>query len=319
MTDELQPSLTVPSTLHGQRVDVVLAQLMPDYSRSQLSQWLKQGLIQVNHQTLKPKDKVATGDVITFSEQCFSLSQANLNAEPEAIPLDIIYEDDYLLIVNKPAGLVVHPGAGNFQHTLVNALLYHAPQLQELPRAGIVHRLDKETTGSLLVGKTLPIYTKLVKQMQSRDIQRCYLTLVHGHIIAGGEIDTHYGRHPKNRLKMAVLRQGKQAITHYTVNKHYSNFTLLDVQLLTGRTHQIRVHMAHIHHPVVGDPLYGKQTFPAGLDQELRQSLHDFKRQALHAATLSFIHPHHNKLLTVAAPLPDDFKHLLMQLDDYFV
>ena len=218
--------------------------------------------------------------------------------------------------MNKPAGLVVHPGAGNPQHTLVNALLYHAPSLQHLARAGIVHRLDKDTTGLLIVAKTLETHTRLIRQMQAREIQRCYQALVYGQVISGGEIDTYYGRHSRNRLKMAVCAQGKQAITTYTVRKKFEHFTLLDVTLMTGRTHQIRVHMAHINHPVVGDQLYGgRSRIPAGISNELRQVIQPFKRQALHACSLSFNHPHTDEELILTAPLPDDFQFLLTNLD----
>ncbi|KTC96056.1 23S rRNA pseudouridine(1911/1915/1917) synthase RluD [Legionella erythra] len=316
----LDNDLHVPRDLHGQRIDVALAKLLPDYSRSQLSQWLKQGLIQVNQRQLKPKDKVMEGDIISLTVDESAHQQANQPCEPEPIPLDVVYEDDMLLVINKQAGLVVHPGAGNPKHTLVNALLHHAPQLAALSRAGIVHRLDKDTTGLLVVAKTLPAHTSLVRQMQDREIQRRYVTLVQGHVISGGEIDTFFGRHPRNRLKMAVLNQGRQAITLYTVKRQYDDFTLLDVQLLTGRTHQIRVHMAHINHPVVGDPLYGGRTrIPADIAPELREALQSFKRQALHAASLSFHHPEHDKLLTFTAPLPDDFQTLINSLDEYLV
>ncbi|MDX1837142.1 23S rRNA pseudouridine(1911/1915/1917) synthase RluD [Legionella taurinensis] len=316
----LNNELRVPRDLHGQRIDVALARLLPLYSRSQLSQWLKQGLIQVNQRQLKPKDKVMEGDVITIAVEDEAHQQSSDTYEPEFIPLDIVYEDDALLVVNKQAGLVVHPGAGNPKHTLVNALLHHAPQLASLSRAGIVHRLDKDTTGLLVVAKTLPAHTSLVRQMQERDIQRRYVTLVQGHVISGGEIDTFFGRHPRNRLKMAVLNQGRQAVTLYTVKRHYDAFTLLDVQLLTGRTHQIRVHMAHINHPVVGDPLYGgRPRIPAQIAPELREALQSFKRQALHAASLSFHHPEHDDLLTFTAPLPDDFQSLINSLDEYLV
>lgn len=316
----LNNELRVPRDLHGQRIDVALARLLPLYSRSQLSQWLKQGLIQVNQRQLKPKDKIMEGDVITLAVDDEAHQQSSAPCEPEFIPLDIVYEDEALLVVNKQAGLVVHPGAGNPKHTLVNALLHHAPQLASLSRAGIVHRLDKDTTGLLVVAKTLPAHTSLVRQMQERDIQRRYVTLVQGHVISGGEIDTFFGRHPRNRLKMAVLNQGRQAVTLYTVKRHYDAFTLLDVQLLTGRTHQIRVHMAHINHPVIGDPLYGGRTkIPAEIAPELREALQSFKRQALHAASLSFHHPENNDLLTFTAPLPDDFQSLINSLDEYLV
>lgn len=308
----------VPLEFHGQRIDIVLAKLLPQYSRSQLTQWLKDGLIKVNQQHLKPKEKVASGDKIVLP---LTWPAANNHYEPyqaQAIPLAIIYEDDDLLVINKQAGLVVHPGAGNRELTLVNGLLHHAPQLQQLPRAGIVHRLDKDTTGLLLIGKNLIAHTHLVRQMQAREIERHYLTLVQGHLISGGEIDTAYGRHPLNRLKMAVCAQGRNAITHYFIKKQYDSFTLLEVKLLTGRTHQIRVHMAHINHPVVGDQLYaGRNRLPAKLDLELRTAVQAFKRQALHAASLSFIHPVTEEIMTFTAPLPDDLQQLLTVVDQY--
>jgi len=317
MTELLLEGTIVPNEYQGQRVDVVLAQLFPDFSRSQLTTWLKEGAITLNQHQYKPKDKVYGGEQIKV-HVIQSATDKELSAEN--IPLDIIYEDEHLLVVNKQAGLVVHPGAGNPQHTLVNALLYHSPVLQHLPRAGIVHRLDKETTGLLLVAKTLPAHTSLIRQMQAREIQRHYLALVHGHIIGGGALDTFYGRHPRNRLKMAVCTHGKQAITQYSVNKQYQCLTLLDITLLTGRTHQIRVHMAHMNHPVVGDPLYGgKSRIPAGISDTLRQTIKQFKRQALHAYTLSFIHPKLQNNLTLTAPLPDDFQSLLTFLDMHLV
>lgn len=314
MKESITMQTTVPYECHGQRLDVVLAQLFPDYSRSQLSQWIKTGAITLNQHLSKPKNKVCGGEQIhllianTFTEPCHNL--------PEAIDLSIVYEDEHILVINKPAGLVVHPGAGNREHTLVNALLHHAPSLQSLPRAGIIHRLDKDTTGLLVIAKTLTAHTSLVRQMLAHEIQRSYLALVQGHVISGGKIDTFYGRHPKNRLKMAVRPQGKQAITLYSLIKHYAHFTLLSVQLLTGRTHQIRVHMAHNNHPVVGDPLYaGRMRFPAGTTEELRTVLHAFQRQALHACKLSFAHPHSKEPLIFEAPLPEDFQLLLDALD----
>ena len=298
---------------HGQRVDVVLAQLFSDFSRSQLQSWLKEGAITLDQRHVKPKDKVYGGEHIKLQ---VVLAISNSKNEAEDIPLQVIFEDEHVLIINKPAGLIVHPGAGNPQHTLVNALLHHDPSLHHLSRAGIVHRLDKDTTGLLIVAKTLAAHTSLVRQMQAREIQRHYLALVYGHLISGGTIDTFYGRHPRNRLKMAVCTQGRQAITQFSLHQQYQHFTLLDVALMTGRTHQIRVHMAHINHPVVGDPLYGgRSRIPAGINNTLRQALQQFKRQALHACSLSFIHPHLQEPLTFTAPLPDDFQLLLTTLD----
>ncbi|WP_028387636.1 23S rRNA pseudouridine(1911/1915/1917) synthase RluD [Legionella fairfieldensis] len=319
MSDLIAKYVIIPRDYHGQRLDVVLAQLFPDYSRSQLSSWLKEGAITVNHRLCKPKDKVLGGEQITLTVDFSTFTSEEALDHPEAIPLHIIYEDDHLLIINKPAGLVVHPGAGNRQHTLVNGLLHHAPDLHYLPRAGIIHRLDKDTTGLLVVAKTLTAHTQLIRQMQNREIQRRYLTLVQGHLISGGEIDTFYGRHPRNRLKMAVCTQGRQAVTLYSIRKHYQDMTLLEVQLLTGRTHQIRVHMAYINHPVIGDPLYGgRLRIPSLASDELKEILRQFRRQALHAWKLSFLHPENNETLTFEAPLPDDFQLLLSTLDNSF-
>ena len=311
--------LVVPLEMHGQRIDVTIAQLIPDYSRAQLTHWLKQGKITVNQQLLKPKQKVNQGDVIELNldDACFQSNDTS--CKPEDIPLTIVYEDDFLLVVNKPAGLVVHPGAGNREHTLVNALLHHCPALIHLQRAGIIHRLDKDTTGLLVIAKTMSTQTALVRLMQNRDIERRYIALVQGHLISGGEIDTFYGRHPRNRLKMAVSEYGdRQAITLYSLRKQYQYFTLLNVQLLTGRTHQIRVHMAHINHAVVGDTLYGgRMRIPADAQPELVECIHQFKRQALHATQLSFVHPETGEEMDFSAPLPDDFQHLLKTLDTY--
>ena len=298
----------------GLRVDVALAQLFPDYSRSQLSHWLKEGAITLDQRPMKPKDKVCGGEHVVIHVAIDALENRN---DPENMPLDILFEDEHVLVINKPSGLVVHPGAGNARHTLVNALLYHDPSLHQLPRAGIVHRLDKETTGLLMVAKTLEALTNLTRQMQAREVQRHYVTLVQGHLIAGGTIDTLYGRHPRNRLKMAVCTQGKQAITHYSVRQHYHSATLLDVTLMTGRTHQIRVHMAHINHPVVGDPLYaGPPRIAPGTHTLVRQAIQQFHRQALHACSLSFFHPVTQERLTFDAPLPQDFESLLTTFNE---
>ncbi len=319
MIEHIQKQLTVPREYHNQRIDSVLAQLLPDYSRSQLSGWIKNGAITLNHKQCKPKDKVLDGDLIEIDVDFNSIELDFNQCTPEEIPLNIIYEDEDILVLNKPANRVVHPGAGNKEHTLVNALLHHAPSLQHLPRAGIIHRLDKDTTGLLAVAKTLQAYTSLIRQLQDREIHRHYITLVQGYVISGGTIDTSFGRHPRNRLKMAVLEHGRQAMTHYSVKKRYQDYTLLDVNLMTGRTHQIRVHLAYINHPVVGDPLYGgRMKYPTHASEQLRVLLQQFKRQALHACTLSFYHPRTEKELTFTAPIPDDFKLLLNTLDEHY-
>ena len=319
MTEALREEIIIPRYYHGQRLDVVLAKLFPDFSRSQLSSWLKEGIITLNKNQAKPKDKVFGGEQIEMNVDLTKLQSVNDHHLPEAIPLNIVYEDEQILVINKPAGFVVHPGAGNREHTLVNALLHHHPSLQQLPRAGIIHRLDKDTTGLLVSAKTLTAHTNLIRQMQAHEIQRHYLALVQGHLISGGKIDTFYGRHPRARLKMAVCAQGRQAITLYSIRKQYQDFTLLDVQLLTGRTHQIRVHMTHINHAVVGDPLYsGRMRYPSQATEELRDLFKQFTRQALHAAQLSFKHPETGEFLTFEAPLPDDFQSLLTAMDEHF-
>lgn len=311
---------SVPTELQGKRIDIVLAQLFPQFSRSQLSQWLKQGIIQVNQKNIKSKDKMQGGETISYPEPWPNYYEDNQLDQPEDIPLSIVYEDPYILIINKPRNLVVHPGAGNREHTLVNALLHHYPCLGSLPRAGIIHRIDKDTTGLLLIAKDLPSYNFLSQQMQQRAIHRHYIALVAGDIIAGGTIDTFFGRHSHNRLKMAVKDAGKSAITHYRVTKHYQGFfTLLDISLETGRTHQIRVHMAHIEHPIIGDPLYGKRPkLPKDIPQDLCDTIINFRYQALHAAKLTLMHPTHHEILTFTADMPDDLQYLLHSLDNYF-
>jgi 23S rRNA pseudouridine1911/1915/1917 synthase len=320
MIENINQTTIIPEEYHGQRIDSVLATLFSEFSRSQLTNWIKEGKITRNGHVCKPKDKALAGDTLHMVVS-FTPNDADFKScQPEEIPLDIIFEDESIIIINKPSGLVVHPGAGNSNHTLVNALLHHVPSQAHLPRAGIIHRLDKETTGLLVIAKTLSTHTNLIRQMQARTIQRCYLTLVHGHVIGGDTIETGFGRNARNRLKMAVSGQGRQAITHYSVNKHYDDFTLLDVKLMTGRTHQIRVHMQYINHPVVGDPLYGRQMrLPEGSSDLLKTQLQQFKRQALHASILSLTHPETNEWLTFKAPLPDDFAQLLYALDDNLV
>lgn len=300
---------TIPPELSGQRIDQVLAKLYPDWSRSKLSAWLKDGTILINQQIWKPNTKVLGGETISFD---IPPNSNHLHDAAEDIPLDILFEDEEIIIINKPAGLIVHPGAGNQRGTLLNALLHHYAPLQDLPRAGIVHRLDKDTSGIMVITKTLTAHTHLIRQLQERTIQRQYVALVYGHLIAGQTIHTEYGRDPKNRLKMAVLKHGKPAITTFTVRKRYHFVTLVQVNLHTGRTHQIRVHMTHINHPIVGDPLYKTRNYlKAGMSLELRHALSKFPRQALHAETLQLQHPETQETLTFAAPIPYDFQNLI--------
>lgn len=309
----------VPPEMQGQRIDIVLAKLFPGYSRSQWSQWLKQGIVTLNGKICKPKHKVVNGGTIHIGALTSVCAAADIIL-PQAIPLNIIFEDEFLLIINKPAALIMHPGAGQKEHTIQNALLHYKSELKYLPRAGIVHRLDKDTTGLLIVAKTLPTYNCLVHQMQQRQIERQYLALAHGVLVGRGEINTCYGRDPRNRLKMAVRINGRSAITYYQVRKSYKHFTLLEIQLLTGRTHQIRVHMAYINHPIVGDQVY-KGKFVGGLpknDVLLQQCLQAIQRQALHAYRLSFMHPINKNKLNFKAIIPQDFQLLLDNLDNYY-
>ncbi len=308
----------VPMDVYGKRLDQVLVELMPDFSRSRLQQWIKQGRVLVNNEVLKARSKVKGGDQIKIHIELEE--QGEWLAE--AIPLDIIYEDQDILVVNKPAGLVVHPAAGNYTGTLLNALLYHCSDLITIPRAGIVHRLDKDTSGLLVVAKSLSAQTHLVKQLQARAFEREYEAIVVGEMTGGGSIDEPIGRHPVQRTKMAVVDRhrssAKEAITHYRIKERYHGYTRVQIKLETGRTHQIRVHMAHIFHPLIGDPLYGgRLKLPTGNSQALKQFLHDFKRQALHARKLGLIHPGSGAWISWEADPPDDMLQLNQLLYNY--
>lgn len=297
-----------PPEMAGQRLDQVLALLLPDYSRSRLQEWIREGRVAVDGAQLAASGRLRGGEQI-----CVQVPQQNADAVPaaEAIALDIVYEDADLLVVNKPAGLVVHPGAGNPAGTLMNALLHHDPGLADVPRAGIVHRLDKDTSGLLLVARTLPAHKRLVDQLAAREVHREYLALVQGQIIAGGTVDAPIGRHHTDRTRMAVSNGGREAVTHYRVAQRFRQHTLLRVMLETGRTHQIRVHMASIGHAVVGDPTYSRLRLPAGASAECVAALGGFHRQALHAARLELAHPISDEPLEFSAPLPADMADLL--------
>lgn len=301
----------VPAESKGQRLDVVAAELFDDFSRGRLQEWIKQGQLLVDGELRRPKDKVVGGEQLDLRAEVES--EGDWQAQP--IPLDIIYEDSELLVINKPAGLVVHPAAGNPDGTLLNALLHHAPELRNVPRAGIVHRIDKDTTGLLVIARTLKAQNSLVQQLQARTMGREYEAVVQGAMIGGGSVDQPIGRHPTQRIKMAVVRDGKPALTHYRIATRFSHYTHVRVQLETGRTHQIRVHLAHIGYPLVGDPVYGgRLRLPAGISDELAHTLRRFGRQALHAARLELSHPGSGEVMAWHAPLPQDMVELLDQL-----
>jgi len=294
--------LTVPAGRAGLRLDQALAGMLPEYSRSRLAQWVRAGRVTLDGRTVQPRQKVREGDRI----RVLAVPDAAATAHgAETIPLDVVFEDGTLLVVDKPAGLVVHPGSGNWQGTLLNALLAHAPALAAIPRAGIVHRLDKDTSGLLVVAKTLAAQTDLVRQLQARTVKREYLAVAHGRVARDGKVDAPIGRHPVTRTKMAIVVRGRQAVTHYQVLERYAHATLLRCRLETGRTHQIRVHLASIRHPLVGDPAYGK-----------RSSGIAFPRQALHAERLGLIHPRTGKPMNWHAESPADLRDLIESLRD---
>lgn len=299
---------TVPDELSGNRLDQIAAKLFPDYSRARLQSWIKQGCLLVNAKVMKSKDKLSTGDLIEITAEI----TATETWQAEPLALDIVFEDEHLLVLNKGMNMVVHPAAGNRDGTLLNGLLHYLPKLDELPRAGIVHRLDKDTTGLMVVAKTLKAHTGLVKLLQARDVTREYEAVVKGVLTGGGTIDRPLGRHPVNRKKRAVVDNGQESVTHYRVINRYRAFTHIQVNLETGRTHQIRVHMASVSHPLVGDPLYGgRLQIPAACSPPLAEFLHGFKRQALHARKLALVHPFTKEEMSWEVPRPDDMNQLL--------
>jgi len=315
--DEAVPlELTVPGECGGMRFDQALAKMLPEYSRSRLQDWIAQGLVTLDGAAATIKQKVSGGEAVMVQPQLHPSEQPY---RAEDIPLDIVYEDDSILVINKPVGLVVHPGSGNWQGTLLNALLHHAPQLAQVPRAGIVHRLDKDTSGLLVVAKTLTAQTALVRQLQARSVHREYLALAWGEVAHGGTANAPIGRHPAQRTKMAVIDNGKPAVTHYSIEEHFPDIstssrscTLLRCKLETGRTHQIRVHLASIGHPLVGDSTYIKG--PQKCSPQLRPILSAFPRQALHAERLGLEHPVTGEWMEWQAPLPDDMRQLLQRI-----
>lgn len=316
MTDATQQSLnnlihlTISSDLGGLRLDVALQKLLPEHSRSRLQAWIKSGLVTVDGVASTSKTKVWGGEKVAVDVQVKPETRA---FTAEDIPLNIVYEDDHILVINKPAGIVVHPAAGNWSGTLLNALLFHAPQLHDVPRAGIVHRLDKETSGLLVVAKTLNAQTHLVRQLQARTVKREYRAIVWGQLWRNGVVDQPLGRDPRSRTKMAINRMGKPAITRYEILERFSVQTYLRCNLETGRTHQIRVHMQHLKAPLVGDPVYGfRGIVPIrAMTQTLRDAVSQFHRQALHAIKLGLVHPATNEFMEWQIELADDMKVLL--------
>lgn len=312
MDDSDHLSMLIPESMAGRRLDQALAALFPDYSRSRLQQWIREGRVSVDERQMRPRDLVKGGERVELtpvieSEQVF---------EAEAIPLDVVHEDEALIVVNKPPGMVVHPATGNWSGTLVNALLHHAPELAAVPRAGVIHRLDKDTSGLLVVSRSLSAHKYLVEQLQARKFEREYEAITTGVMTAGGTVKAPVGRHPSQRTRMAVVSGGKVAVTHYTVVERYRAHTRIRVRLETGRTHQIRVHMAHIQYPIVGDPTYGgRMRIPPDSTDTLMTTLQSFKRQALHATRLGIIHPVTRTPMHWQAPLPDDMQALINALE----
>jgi len=303
----------IPEQFAGQRLDAALATLFPDYSRSRLQQWIRDGQVLLDGEVVKPRTKLAGNERLELNIQ---LQSEPDEFQPQDIPLDIVYQDEDIIVLNKPAGLVVHPAAGHADGTLVNALLFFDAGLSHVPRAGIVHRLDKDTTGLMVVARNLSAHKHLVDELQQRTVKREYQAIVQGVITAGGAIDAPVGRHSRDRVRMCVRDDGRPAMTHYRVITRFREHTRVQLKLESGRTHQIRVHMQHIRHPIIGDPVYGgRQRIPPQAGQDLIDCLRAFKRQALHAFRLSLAHPRSGKQLSWKSPLPEDMLHLVAALE----
>ncbi|WP_456269388.1 23S rRNA pseudouridine(1911/1915/1917) synthase RluD [Kushneria sp. AK178] len=314
MSQTIEQTRIVPDAMTGLRLDQAAAELFDEFSRERLKSWIKEGALTVDGQKLRPRAPVMSGATLALN----AVLEESLAWEAEPIALDIVHEDDDVLVINKPVGLVVHPAAGNQSGTLLNALLHHVPGLSALPRAGIVHRLDKDTSGLMVVAKTLAAQTSLVEQLQARRVKREYDAIVTGAMIAGGRVDAPIGRHPVDRKRQAVVANGgKPAVTHYRVVERFRGHTHIRCRLETGRTHQIRVHMAHQRFPLVGDPVYGgRLKLPAGAGEALKEALRHFSHQALHARRLAFVHPTSQESVEFGMELPDDMFMLLDILRD---
>ncbi len=306
--------IIIPERFAGQRIDTALSDMLPDYSRSKISSWVRSGMATIKGKPFKPKDKADGEEVVTLS----IIKEPSVEWSAENIKLDIVYQDEDIIVVNKPPGLVTHPGSGNWTGTLANALLHYDSGLQNLDRAGIVHRLDKNTSGLMVVARSEVAQKYLSEQIQEHQVSREYSAIVYGHMISGGTIDEPIGRDPKDRIKQAVVDNGKIALTHYRVIDRFSHHTHVKAVLETGRTHQIRVHMSHIGHPLVADPMYGgRLRFPKKADEKLKDALKGFNRQALHSRKLALKHPVSGELMSWEAPLPKDLQQLLEVLSVY--
>ena len=307
-------TILIPDRMIGSRIDIALSEMLPNFSRSKISALIKSKHILLNEKSFKPKDKILGNEIVTFEQNQDVITKWI----PEKIPLDVIFEDSQIIVINKPFGLVTHPGAGNWSGTLANALLYYDPELSKLDRAGIVHRLDKNTSGLMVIAKNPVSQKHLVAQLQSHSIQREYSAIVYGNMISGGTVNEPMGRDPKDRIKQAVRSNGKDAVTHYRVINRFAHHTHVKAILETGRTHQIRVHLSHIGYPLIGDSIYGgRLRFPKKASEELKDALKSFSRQALHSKKLSLIHPETGNSMTWKIELPDDMKVLLDTLSNF--
>ena len=307
-------NIILPERMVGSRVDVALSIMLPHFSRSKITAWIKSGDASIDNKPFKPKEKVVKEQIVILTLR----EKNNNNWLAENIPLNIVYEDQDIIVINKEFGMVTHPGAGNSTGTLANALLYYDSNLSKLDRAGIVHRLDKNTSGLMVVARNAKSQKYLVEQLQNHSVHREYSAIVYGHMIAGGTIDEPIGRDPKDRVKQAVLISGKDAVTHYRAIDRFKSHTHVKAILETGRTHQIRVHLSHVGHSLIGDLMYGGRVrFPKKASEELKLALVNFKRQALHSKKLTLTHPISGDLMSWKAPLPDDMQKLLVDLKKY--